>query len=232
MHAFRHAQARSMHVIVDGTVYCRQRHGGINTHLNQILPRIAREADTRVDLLLPTERRGTPPGEPARWLSRDFIPPRSGLSWRLDQKLEPVLESLKLALVGLWAKTQRKAVFISSYLTSLPVSVPQVAMAHDMNHEVLRDLYDDAHGIRLRRRYPDYLRTATRIIAVSETTKAYVEQYYGTTPELIDVVCHAVDPAQFYRESQDDQFKALAHGCDISRRYILYVGNRAHFKNF
>ena len=221
-----------MHVIVDGTVYGLQRYGGINTYFNQVLPRIAREADTRVDLLLPTQRRGTPPGAPVRSLSRDFIPPRSGLSWRLDQKLEPVLESLKLALVGLWAKTQRNAVFISTYLTSLPVSVPHVAMAHDMNHEVLRDLYDDAYGIWLRRRYPEYLRTATRIIAVSETTKAHVEQYYGIAPELIDVVYHAVDPWQFYRELQEEQFRALTHACDISHPYILYVGGRGRFKNF
>jgi hypothetical protein len=83
-----------MHVIVDGTVYGRQRYGGINTYFNEVLPRIARQADTWVDLLLPTERKGTPPGPPVHWLSRDFIPPRTGLSWRLDQRLEPVLESL------------------------------------------------------------------------------------------------------------------------------------------
>jgi len=221
-----------MHVIVDGTVYGRQRYGGINTYFNEVLPRIARQADTRVDLLLPTQRRGTPPGAPVHWLSRDFIPPRTGLSWRLDQRLEPVLESLKLALVGLWANTQRNAVFTSTYFTSLPGSVPHVAMAHDMNHEVLRDLYDDAHGIWLRRRYPEYLRTATRIIAVSGTTKMHVEQYYGIAPELIDVVHLAVDPGQFYRDLQEDQFKALTHACGISRPYILYVGGRAHFKNF
>jgi glycosyltransferase involved in cell wall biosynthesis len=221
-----------MHVIVDGTVYGRQRYGGINTYFNEVLPRIARQADTWVDLLLPTERKGTPPGPPVHWLSRDFIPPRTGLSWRLDQRLEPVLESLKLALVGLWAKTRRNAVFTSTYFTSLPGSVPHVAMAHDMNHEVLRDLYNDAHGIWLRRRYPEYLRTATRIIAVSETTKTHVEQYYGIAPELIDVVHLAVDPGQFYRDLQEDQFKALTHACGISRPYILYVGGRAHFKNF
>ena len=221
-----------MHVIVDGIVYGRQRYGGINTYFNEVLPRIARQADTLVDLLLPTERRGIPPGAPVRCLSRDFIPPRSGLSWRVDQKLEPVLESVKLALVGLWAKTQRNAVFISTYLTSLPVSVRHVAMAHDMNHEVLRDLYDDAHGTWLRRRYPEYLRTATRIIAVSETTKTHVEQYYGIAPELIDVVYHAVNPSQFYRDLHGDQFKALTHAYGISRPYILYVGGRAHFKNF
>ena len=221
-----------MRVIVDGVVYGRQRYGGINTYFNQILPRIARRGDTRVDVLLPSERKGTPPGAPVQWLSRDFIPPRTGLSWRLDEKLEPMLESLKLGLVGCWAKTRRKAVFISSYLTSLPVSVPQVALAHDMNHEVLRDLYSGAHGVWLRRRYPEYLRTATRIIAVSETTKRHVEQYYGIASSLIDVVYHAVDPSQFYRDAREDLFRVLARSLGLLSPYILYVGTRAPFKNF
>lgn len=221
-----------MHVIVDGAVYGRQRYGGINTYFNQILPRIARRDDTRVDVLLPSERKGTPPCAPVHCLSRDFIPPRTGLSWRLDQKLEPMLESLKLALLGCWAKTQRDAVFVSSYLTSLPLSVPQVALAHDLNHELLRDLYADAHGVWLRRRYPEYLRRATRVIAVSETTKRHVEQYYGIAPDLIDVVYHAVDPSRFYRDTREDSFTAAARTWGVSRPYILYVGARAPFKNF
>src|SRR6185437_7161346 len=42
-----------MHVIVDGIVYGRQRFGGINTYFNEVLPRLARQPDTRVDLLMP-----------------------------------------------------------------------------------------------------------------------------------------------------------------------------------
>ena len=226
------APVKAMRVIVDGAVYGRQRYGGINTYFNQVLPRLARQADTRVDLLLPAERRGTPPGPPVHWHSRDFIPPRTGLSWRLDQKLEPVLESLKLSLVGLWTKAHRKAVFISTYLTSLPASVPQVAMAYDMNHEVLRDLYGGPHGSWLRKRYPEYLRAATRIIAISETTKAHVQQYYGIPSNVIDVVHLAVSPEEFYRDTQEDHFKALTHTCGICLPYVLYVGGRAPFKNF
>jgi glycosyltransferase involved in cell wall biosynthesis len=221
-----------MHVIVDGVVYGRQRFGGINTYFNQVLPLIARHAHTRVDLLLPRERQGTPPGPPVHWLPRDFIPPRTSLSWRVDQKLEPILESLKLTLFGLWAKTKTEAVFHSTYFTSLPVSVPQVAMAHDMNHERFPELYRNAHGIWLRRRYREYLRTATRIIAVSETTKNHVEQYYSIGPELIDVIYHAVDSATFYRDRQEQLLQNVTHGCGISLPYILYVGSRSPYKNF
>ena len=47
-----------MHVIVDGIVYARQRFGGINTYFNEVLPRLARYPDTRVDLLTPRRHEG------------------------------------------------------------------------------------------------------------------------------------------------------------------------------
>jgi glycosyltransferase involved in cell wall biosynthesis len=221
-----------MHVIVDGVIYARQRYGGINTYFNQVLPRIARHAHTSVDLLLPREARGQPPGPPVRLLSRDFIPPRTGLSWRLDQKLEPVIESLKLRIFGLWAKTKAHTVFHSTYFTALPVSLPHIAMAHDVNHELFPEAYSDPSGLWLRRRYPEYLRTATRIIAVSQTTKNHVERYYSIAPELIDVVYHAVDPATFYVDRHEHGVRFLIDALGIHLPYILYVGGRWHYKNF
>jgi len=219
-----------MHVIVDGVIYARQRYGGINTYFNEVLPRIAQKAHTSVDVLLPRDPQGRPPGPPVRLLSRDFILPRTGLSWRLDQKLEPVIESLKLTSFGLWAKTWAQAVFQSTYFTSLPGSVPQIAMALDMNHELFPEFYGDLSGLWLRRRYPEYLRTATRIIAISKTTKKHVEQYYSIAPELIDVVYPAINPATFHVDRQ--HLRILTDARDIHLPYILYVGGRWHYKNF
>src|SRR5690349_25099185 len=104
-----------MHVIVDGIVYARQRFGGINTYFNEVLPRLARYPDTRVDLLAPRQHEGEVPGPPVRRLPRDFIPTRTGLSSRLDQRLEPLVEALKLGAFGFWSSRKREAVFQSSY---------------------------------------------------------------------------------------------------------------------
>jgi glycosyltransferase involved in cell wall biosynthesis len=222
-----------MHLIVDGIVYGRQRFGGINTYFNEVLPRLARHPDTRVDLLMPRRREGEAPGPPVRWLPRDFVPARTGLSWRLDQRLEPVVETLKLGVYGLWASTQRDAVFQSSYFTSLPVTRrPQVAIAHDMNHELFPHLYADQRGLWLRKRYPEYLRRATRVIAVSETTKRHVERFYRIPADKIDVVHLAVDPARFHTERPDVDRDALIRELGIHQPYVLYVGGRWHYKNF
>jgi glycosyltransferase involved in cell wall biosynthesis len=222
-----------MQVIVDGIVYGRQRFGGINTYFNEVLPRLARRPDTRVDLLMPRRYEGEVPGPPVRRLARDFIPTRTGLSWRLDQRLEPVMEALKLGAFGLWTSTKREAVFHSSYFTSLPLtSQPQVAIAHDLNHEIFTHLYADQHGLWLRKVYPEYLRRAARIIAVSDTTKRHIEHYYGIPGDRIDVVHLAVDPTRFYPADPSIDREVLARDLGIDASYILYVGGRWHYKNF
>src|SRR5262245_22486038 len=93
-----------MNLIVDGVVYGFQTHGGINTLFNQVLPRIAARPDTRVHLLVPKRRAGQLPGPEVRRLDRDFLPLRTGLSWRLDQRIAPMLADVTMRLWGLWAR--------------------------------------------------------------------------------------------------------------------------------
>jgi glycosyltransferase involved in cell wall biosynthesis len=222
-----------MHVIVDGIIYARQRFGGINTYFNEVLPRLARHPDTRVDVLMPRQHEGEVPGPPVRRLPRDFVPTRTGLSSRLDQRLEPMMETLKLGAFGFWASGKRDAVFQSSYFTSLPLMArPQVAIAHDLNHEHFAHLYTDEHGVWLRKRYPEYLHQATRVIAISETTKRDVEHYYRIPDDRIDVVHLAVDPQRFYPIEEDVDRETVAREIGIASPYVLYVGGRWHYKNF
>ena len=105
-----------MQLLVDGIIYGIQRFGGINTYFNEVLPRIARYDDTRVRLLLPRQCLGAYPGPPVLRIGRDILPPRTGLSSRLDHVLEPILESVKLRLWGLWANRKDGTVFHSSVL--------------------------------------------------------------------------------------------------------------------
>jgi glycosyltransferase involved in cell wall biosynthesis len=222
-----------MRVLVDGIVYGRQTYGGINTYFNQVLPRIARRPETDVDIFLPPACRGIAPGPPVRRRSRDLLPARTGLSWRLDERLQPVIERVNRRLMGMWAKTKRDVVFQSTYFTSLPVRVPHVAIAHDLNHELFPHLYDGPFGRWLRQRYPEYLREADRIIAVSHTTKAHVCKFYGIDPERVDVVHHATDHSTFFPETSDRTLARLWDEFRIRPPYILYVGVHASpFKNF
>ena len=221
-----------MRVIVDGIVYARQTHGGINTYFNQVLPRIASRPGTTVDIFLPPVCKGAPPSAPVLRFRRNLLPTRTGLSWRLDDRIEAVVEHLNLGLTGLWAMTKGDAIFHSTYLTRLPGAIPHVGIALDLNHEVFPQLYADAFGRWLRRRYPVYLRHARRIIAISQTTKTLLTRFYGIDPELVDVVHLATDPAVFYVDRNEAALDGLSQEFSIRRPYLLYVGvHSSAFKN-
>lgn len=222
-----------MRVIVDGIVYGRQTHGGINTYFNQVLPRIASRPETIVEVLLPAVCKGGAPGEPVRRLARDLLPTRTGLSWRLDERLQPAVERFNMALTAVRAMSKRGVVFQSTYFTSLPCPVRHVAIALDLNHEVFPHLYADDFGRWLRHRYPRYLRDARRIIAISQTTKRHLTEFYGTDPDLVDVVHLATDPSIFYEDRSESALRHLSDQLDIRLPYLLYVGvHSSAFKNF
>jgi len=220
-----------MRVIVDGIAYRDYKYAGIITYYNEILPRIATKPNTIVDVLLPNASKGAPP-PPARIRKRDCLPNGTGLSWKLDQVAEPLLAKINFTLMDLWISTKKRCVFQSSYFTWLQSSVPQVAIAHDLNHEMFPELYGDERGRWLRRQYRDYLGHATRIIAVSERTKRDIVRFYALDPSIIDVVYHATDRAVFYPDRNHTALTRLQANTGLTSPYLLYVGGRWSYKNF
>jgi glycosyltransferase involved in cell wall biosynthesis len=152
----------------------------------------------------------------------------------MDERLQPLIERVNLGLITLWGKVHRRSLFHSTYFTSPPARLlPHVAMVHDLNHEIFARAYSDAWGQWLRARYPVYLRGATRIIAVSNTTKSHVVDIYGISPSLIDVVHHAVDRTVFFVDRREQSRAALSERLGIHSPYFLYVGLRSwQYKNF
>src|SRR5262249_37625852 len=127
-----------------------------------------------------------------------------------------------------------RCVFHSTYFTRTSCSVAQVATAHDMNHELFPDKYNDGWGLWLRQQYRDYLTHATRIVSVSQQTKHDVIRYYGINPSAIDVVHHGVNRRVFWPQPDPSYLTpgrgltetALTDVHDLRRPYVLYVGNR------
>jgi glycosyltransferase involved in cell wall biosynthesis len=168
---------------------------------------------------------------------REPFPAATGWSWKLDQVIKPVLRRAndlvtKLRLQQESSRQSWPRVFQSTYFTLSGEPVPQVALALDMNHEVLPEFFHNDWGQWLRRRYRDYLQEATRIIAISQTTKDDVMRFYGIPSGKIDIAYPAVN-RDVFRPQHSDQLlgaeRALINSC---RPYILYVGNRGRYKNF
>jgi len=98
---------------------------------------------------------------------------------------------------------------------------PFVLTVHDMIHELYPWYFPEDHSTVANKKI--LIERATKIIAISENTKLDILRMYPETdPGKIEVIylAHTVSPAAGF----DDP--------DLPENYILYVGNRAAYKNF
>jgi glycosyltransferase involved in cell wall biosynthesis len=230
----RPGAAKPVRVVVDGAVFGFQRHGGINTYFREILRRAAARPGLAVDLLVPPGVVGRLPGGRVRRLRAELLPatlsPHAG--WKanavynyLRPRAHDLVRSLRLRL-------PRRAVFQSTYFTLPGCDVPQVAMALDLNHELMPEYYvcEGTRGL------PALIRrsilAATRVVAISETTRKHVCQVYRVPESTVDVVYPAVERAVYYPERDAGRIRAARERYGLRRPYLLFVGLRGLYKNF
>lgn len=73
-------------------------------------------------------------------------------------------------------------------------------------------------------------RTATRLIAISETTKADLVRFYGVPPDRVDVVPHGVSESM--KPAPEDEIARVRHELNLPGRYILALGTVQPRKNY
>ncbi|MFC2114967.1 glycosyltransferase family 4 protein [Bacteroidota bacterium] len=73
-------------------------------------------------------------------------------------------------------------------------------------------------------------RKANRIIAISEQTSMDIQEYFGTSPDRIDVVYQGCDPA-FYISVDDKDKIRLTEKYSLPQTFLLYVGTIEPRKN-
>jgi glycosyltransferase involved in cell wall biosynthesis len=101
----------------------------------------------------------------------------------------------------------------------LRYDVPSVVTVHDFTHERFADMLPDSRSVIANKRR--VVMAADRIIAISESTRRDIMEFYGLPAERIDVVYHGYTP-----------MTAEAEVAGLPERYILFVGERKGYKNF
>jgi glycosyltransferase involved in cell wall biosynthesis len=212
-------------LVVDGTVYENASYGGIARIYSEILPRMCVKDPTLQVALLTS---GCPGGELPRHsrIRHVRIPAvervlRPGRLWR---RLAPRVSALaRRAVVG----EARGRIWHSTYYTRpLGWAGPFVVTAVDMIQERFPELFGRDGG-EIRRRKRACLEAADAIVAISETTKKDIEEFYPRAAGRVRVVPLGCGRTFLRRGDLDGRSVGRA----AERPFLLYVGIRSRYKN-
>lgn len=101
---------------------------------------------------------------------------------------------------------------------------PYVITVHDMIHELMPDYFPGNDLAAIQKK--EVIRSAQKIIAISETTKTDLKSILGIPDDRIEVIYHG-----FTRKQKTDTIERLSAPL-LKKEYLLFVGARAGYKNF
>lgn len=222
-----------MKIIIDGSMYSSAPSGGVYRYFNELIPRLSRFPETEIKIFAQKAPSGIPTGENIK-VAKDPLPTGN---WLPEGRLKQFLRSRKHEIKNFLVKKQfsgfTNSVYHATYYTPSPwKSLPEVVTVHDMISELFEDTYHLPHIQALRQAKSQSIKSATRVIAISERTKKDLQDIYNIPPSQIDVIYHGVDH-QLFSEKPSPLFKnEILKKHHFSSPYFLYVGGRLHHKNF
>lgn len=212
----------NIRVTMDGIIFETQKQGGISRMYQEILPRLC-GADPSSRISLFTKRALAQPVPAGSCIDYFQIhsPERFLRPTRLFGRTYPLVRAV---CAHPYLMRRRTSVWHSTYYT-MPLSWdgPIVTTVHDLIHERFPNLFSSASDEALRARKRKSINSSSVIIAVSESTKEDLTGYYGVSPERVKVI-HLAAGSTFQQQLNDEV--AIRE-----RPYLLYVGNRGHYKN-
>jgi glycosyltransferase involved in cell wall biosynthesis len=110
--------------------------------------------------------------------------------------------------------------YYNPYFLKLIDSKPFVLTVYDMAHEKLPEYFNDFRTIKRKQKLCDM---ATRIIAISKTTKKDLIEIFKIEPSKVDVI--------YLANSLDLDIRQRPKNAP-PKKFILYVGSRNGYKNF
>ncbi len=220
-------------IVVDGLIFQKDPYGGIARIFQETLPRIC-DLDDQVRIILFLDgpvQAGLPEHEHihvrrAPAVHRTLRP--SGLARRILYPFRRVFAKVWRRMRGGWLAGEQDSIWHSTYYTLTPHGWrgPQVVTLHDLAHERFPDIFIDPMDEVGRQDKQRCVNAAERVICVSEATRQEALAYYSLTGDKVIAI-----PNAYSRE-----FRYLQGEASITSSreapYLLYVGGRAHYKNF
>jgi glycosyltransferase involved in cell wall biosynthesis len=216
-----------MHVAINAQLVSfseSYRNAGVSRYTHRLIEGLARRpATTRYSVFVP-QHDGVRDGQfggsavelvPARWPT---VRPQQRILWE------------QLALPGLLHR-MRVDVFHSP-VNVLPerLPCPAVVTIHDLAFLAYPQYFRPGRRLYQRIFTARSVRAATRVIAVSESTKRDIVARLGIAPEKVHVVYPAID-ARFQPTADPDRLAAFRNTHGLPARFLLYLGTLEPRKN-
>jgi glycosyltransferase involved in cell wall biosynthesis len=218
--------AGELRVVIDGIIYLMQSRGGISRIFNEILPRMC-EADDSLHISLLTQGRLKGALPQHRHITHRSIPDikrylRPNCVW------QSVLPKIKHFTYNLWVGTGEGKIWHSTYYT-MPEKWTgySVTTVHDMVFELFPQFYSGPNFDLFRQRKRLSVQRADAVICVSDTTRQDVLRLYELDADKVHVVPNAC--SDIFRRLDSTEVPA---SIQIEQPFLLYIGNRARYKNF
>lgn len=158
------------------------------------------------------------------------------IEWRMPQPGEAPLGKSAWRTFGITRCLAKDHIDLYHGLSNeLPLNIrsastPTVVTVHDVIWRRLPYCYKTADRLLYDYKYGRSARNATRVVAVSERTKADIVEFYGVDPDRIDVVYQGCD-ASFKRPHTAQEIAEAQAAFGIRGRYIIQVGTIERRKN-
>ncbi|WP_026952121.1 glycosyltransferase family 4 protein [Algoriphagus mannitolivorans] len=207
-----------MRILLDPEIFSLQKFGGVSRYSAEIIQFLSKKRD--VELICPiyfTENLHLKQNKIAKFF-KSALPKRvkEYLKRRGQNEFEDYLNQGSFEVV------------VSTYYTKSLVNYsgdkPFILTLHDMIHEKYPELEKDSSIIQDKKKL---IEKATKIIAVSENTKRdIINLYPGVSQDKIEVIylSHSLQK----NKSGIKSFSLV----DLDSDFLLFVGNRAYYKNF
>ena len=213
-------------VVADGIIYQAQSTGGISRLFSEVFPRMCQlDGTAEITIFTSGSLRQRLPEHPhiqhlqipdiGRFLKPAFL-------W------QNIGEQTKQGWFKLWLGRGKGKIWHSTYYT-IPEAWDgvQVVTVADMIYERFPDLFNGPGSDEFRELKRRCVMTADAVLSISEATSRDLQQFYDLDPKRIHVVHLACSNVFRPLDKRDISLDGIT-----DRRFFLYVGSRAHYKNF
>jgi glycosyltransferase involved in cell wall biosynthesis len=213
-----------MKILYDHEIFTRQDYGGISRYFSELMDKFSIDKNMFVKFPIFFSNNQYLRG-------KDFVAPVNFLSHQnswIKKRGIKLLNYINEKKIVTALKIQDFDIFHPTYYTPYyhldVVTKPMVITIHDMIHEFFPGMFSGSNAVLENKK--TLAEKASKIIAVSETTKKDILDFYGINEDKISVVHHGPS----FRA--DPNFYSRPPKIDLPGKYLLYVGKRKSYKNF